>query len=123
MRVMRFPQAFRANSTVLRHDWCSGACACLLPEWHSTSGPKAGKLTSVGQPTSSFEIRIVDEQGCLCETGTVGEIQIRGPAVMRGYWRDPLKTSDTIKDGCCGRVTRGIWTTKGFSLWQIESRT
>ncbi|MGF6605129.1 long-chain acyl-CoA synthetase [Paraburkholderia sp. WSM4175] len=93
---------------------CSGACTCLLPEWHSTSGPKAGKLTSVGQPTSSFEIRIVDEQGCLCETGTVGEIQIRGPAVMRGYWRDPERTSDTIKDGWLRSGDAGYMDEEGF---------
>ncbi len=34
----------------------SGACTCQVPERHSTSGPKAGKSLSLGQPTSSFEI-------------------------------------------------------------------
>ncbi|CAB3733854.1 class I adenylate-forming enzyme family protein [Paraburkholderia rhynchosiae] len=93
---------------------CSGACTCLSPEWHVKSGSTAGKLSSVGQPTSIFEVRIVDEQYALCKTGAVGEIQIRGPAVMRGYWRDPEKTSDTVKDGWLRTGDAGFMDDQGF---------
>lgn len=46
-------------------------------------------LVSVGQPVRDHEIRLVDESGRVLQHSQVGEIQVRGPAVMRGYLRKP----------------------------------
>jgi long-chain acyl-CoA synthetase len=48
---------------------------------------------SVGLPLPSTEICIVDEQGQRLALGDEGEIAVRGPQVMRGYWRAPLETA------------------------------
>ncbi len=48
---------------------------------------------SVGLPVPSTEICIVDEQGQRLALGEEGEIAVRGPQVMRGYWQAPLETA------------------------------
>lgn len=72
---------------------CCGACVMLPPERHVLAGPLAGKLGAAGRATDGFELRIGDEAGAPLPAGEVGEIQIRGPAVMSGYWRDEAETA------------------------------
>ena len=55
---------------------------------------------SIGMPIDSVEIKIVDpETGESCSTGEPGEIAIRGPNVMLGYWNRPKETADAIREG------------------------
>jgi acyl-CoA synthetase (AMP-forming)/AMP-acid ligase II len=56
-------------------------------------------LKSTGRAVVLAEIRIVDGEGKEVPQGTVGEIVVRGPNVMKGYWRNPEKTAETIRDG------------------------
>jgi len=56
---------------------------------------------SVGLPVPSTEICIVDQQGQPVEPGVEGEIAVRGPQVMRGYWQAPAETA-------------AVMTTEGF---------
>lgn len=56
-------------------------------------------LKSTGRAVVLAELRIVDAEGREVPPGTVGEIVIRGPNVMKGYWRNPDKTAATIRDG------------------------
>jgi long-chain acyl-CoA synthetase len=51
--------------------------------------PKHHKLASVGLPLDEVEVAIADD----------GEILVRGPLVMQGYWQDPEQTAETIVDG------------------------
>ena len=57
------------------------------------------KPDSVGRPLPVCDIRIVDEQGRDAAVGERGEIWIRGPNVVRGYWRRPEATAETFVDG------------------------
>jgi acyl-CoA synthetase (AMP-forming)/AMP-acid ligase II len=57
------------------------------------------KAGSVGVPLPFYEMRIVDEAGRECPTGTVGEIIGRGPITMAGYVNRPDLTSETLRDG------------------------
>lgn len=76
--------------------------------------PHAGKLLSVGRVTPGFELRIADEHGAAVPAGTVGEIQVRGAAVMRGYWKDPKQTTDTFIKGWLRSGDGGYLDEEGF---------
>lgn len=54
---------------------------------------------SLGTPIENVEMRIVDEQGQPLPDGELGEIAIKGPNVMKGYWGDPQATAEAIRDG------------------------
>jgi long-chain acyl-CoA synthetase len=54
---------------------------------------------SVGTPIENVEMRIVDEAGAPVPPGSWGEIVIRGPNVMLGYWNRPQDTARAIQDG------------------------
>ncbi len=52
---------------------------------------------SIGLPVSSTEVRIIDlETGRDVETGQEGEMLVRGPQVMKGYWNEPEETAAVI---------------------------
>ncbi|HUB57472.1 MAG TPA: AMP-binding protein [Mycobacterium sp.] len=57
------------------------------------------KSGSVGTPIDGVQMRVVDERGTEVPAGTLGEIQIRGHNVMKGYWNLPRATAAAIIDG------------------------
>jgi long-chain acyl-CoA synthetase len=54
---------------------------------------------SVGRPMPVVEIKIVDASGGEVPTGQTGEIWIKGPTIMPGYWGKPEATAEAITDG------------------------
>jgi acyl-CoA synthetase (AMP-forming)/AMP-acid ligase II len=77
----------------------AGAVCINLPENHRADARASGRLASVGRAGLGAEIRIVDEHGAELPCGTVGEIVVRGPMVMRGYWQQPDATALALRDG------------------------
>lgn len=74
--------------------------ATILPPWfHSLEGQAAGKMRSAGRATYATEVRIVDERDVEVPRGTVGEVCVRGPGVMKGYWNKPELTQSTLRGG------------------------
>jgi long-chain acyl-CoA synthetase len=59
------------------------------------------RLGSVGLPLADTEIKIVDLEAGVEEKplGEEGEVCIRGPQVMKGYWKDPEETARVLRDG------------------------
>jgi long-chain acyl-CoA synthetase len=54
---------------------------------------------SIGTPIEGVQLRLVDEGGNEVPSGSPGEIQVKGPNVMKGYWNLPEATEASIKDG------------------------
>jgi long-chain acyl-CoA synthetase len=71
----------------------------LPPALHDARGQARGKLRSAGLPAPGVEVRIVDDEGRDCAPGTVGEIVVRSPATMLGYWNRPEETAQVLRDG------------------------
>lgn len=73
-----------------------------------------GRLGTIGVPIPSTDVRIVDEAGAIQGPGGVGEIQVKGPQVMKGYYNRPDATAETIIDGwlCTGDI--GTMSEDGF---------
>ncbi len=57
------------------------------------------KPGSIGVPIDGVQMKVVDESGAELPPDEVGEILIKGPNVMKGYWRNPEATAETIVDG------------------------
>lgn len=54
---------------------------------------------SIGLPVSSTDVKIVDDDGNDAGPGESGELWVRGPQVMLGYWQQPAATDEVLKDG------------------------
>lgn len=54
---------------------------------------------SVGHPLPINAVKVVDAGGAIVPVGEPGELWVRGPNVVRGYWRDQVATDDSFADG------------------------
>jgi len=68
---------------------------------------------TVGKPLPGVSVRVVTDEGRLVEGDQAGEIQVRGPNVMKGYWRQPDKTADSFQDGWFRTGDLGRWDSLG----------
>jgi long-chain acyl-CoA synthetase len=57
------------------------------------------KVGSIGKPQNGMEMKIFDDNGNELPQGMEGEIVIRGPMVMKGYWNLPEATAEAIRNG------------------------
>jgi malonyl-CoA/methylmalonyl-CoA synthetase len=83
----------------------------------NASNPLDGERVpgTVGPPLPGVAIRIVDERDAPCATGTIGEIQVRGPNVCRGYWRKEDKTAEAFTEDHWFRTgDLGSFDAKGY---------
>ena len=74
----------------------SEACACSLTNPLQKEKRKKG---SVGILNEGMEAKIVDDNFNPLPPGQVGELILKGPTVMLGYFKDPKATEETIRDG------------------------
>ncbi|MER5276343.1 AMP-binding protein [Streptomyces sp. NPDC002809] len=77
---------------------CTAPCASVPPEREAPVDPVSGTL-SVGVPGPDTVVRIIDENGADVPFGEQGEIAVRGPQVVSGYWRLPEATAAAFPDG------------------------
>ncbi len=65
----------------------------------ATDDPVDKRVTTVGRVLPHLEVKIVDLDGRPVPVGDMGELCTRGYSVMQGYWGDPERTADTVRDG------------------------
>ncbi|HEY9330437.1 MAG TPA: AMP-binding protein [Streptomyces sp.] len=114
---------------------CTAPCAAVPPEHEAPVDPVSGTL-SVGVPGPDTVVRIIDENGAEVPFGEQGEIAVRGPQVVSGYWRLPEATAAAFPDGelrtgDIGFMDRAGWlyvvdrkkdmiNASGFKVWPRE---
>ena len=75
------------------------------------------KPRSIGLPSAHTAVRLVDDGGTDVATGEVGEIWVCGPTVMKGYWRNPAATAETITDGWLHTGDLAVQDEDGLLEW------
>jgi len=76
----------------------TAASVCVNND-HGPEARRSGLVRSAGRAGYGAEVRIVDTQRAEVARGTVGEIAVRGPIVMLGYWNKPEETRAVLNDG------------------------
>jgi long-chain acyl-CoA synthetase len=107
--LARFPHLELSHSYGLTE-----ACPVVssnLPCNHTPEARVSGLSRSVGRGGLGVNVKIVDPQGREVPRGTVGEIIVRGPNIMQGYWNKPEETAKALRDG---------WLYTGDAAWMDE---
>jgi long-chain acyl-CoA synthetase len=86
--------------------------AALMSPYHHD--PSLGKLRSTGRAAQETEIMIADQNGRELPRGSIGEIAVRGPNVMLGYWNKPKETEAAIRNGWLCTGDAGYMDDEGF---------
>ncbi|MGO4528681.1 class I adenylate-forming enzyme family protein [Paenibacillus sp. 2TAF8] len=99
--VSQFPEAIIVNN--YSQAECGMSISRLFPSSHLGN---THRLRSVGRPLDlasqgeqAFEVRIIHTDGRDAETGESGEIVVRGPQTMKGYWRQIEVSIETMTEG------------------------
>lgn len=80
------------------------------------------RLASVGVAQFGMELRIAGDDGAALPVGTAGEVLVRGPAVMQGYWANPEATARTLAGGWLHTGDVGLLDADGFLVLKDRSR-
>jgi acyl-CoA synthetase (AMP-forming)/AMP-acid ligase II len=78
---------------------CPVTLTILPADEHRLDNPHPERLTSAGRAWTGVEIRIENDAGNVVPDGQVGEVVLRGPHMMSGYWKRPELTAETVRDG------------------------
>ncbi|MGB1388477.1 MAG: AMP-binding protein [Paracoccaceae bacterium] len=82
--------------------------------------PVERRVNSVGRVQPHVEVRIVNKENEILPVGQEGEVQTRGYLVMKGYWGDPERTAEVLKDGWMHTGDLGTVDADGYA--QITGR-
>ncbi|MFE6052737.1 AMP-binding protein [Kitasatospora sp. NPDC056446] len=94
----RLAEATRRLGRVLHQTYSLTECgpvSRLGPDEHLD--PRL--LTTAGRPYPDTEVRVLDEEGVPLPPGRTGEVCVRTPTAMAGYWRDPELTGRVLREG------------------------
>ncbi|MGJ7509763.1 long-chain-fatty-acid--CoA ligase [Variovorax sp. GT1P44] len=92
----------------------SPVATMLRPEFHTREGRALGKVRSAGRPTYCVELRIEDIDGSELPRGEVGEIAVKGPGMMLGYWNRPEESAQALRGGWMHTGDAGRMDEEGF---------
>ena len=105
MAAEKLTEAIRVFGNVFRQNYGMTEMAqpitYLGPEDHVIDGTEiqARRLSSAGRPAMGVEVKVIDADGKPVKPGEIGEILIRSNKLMKGYWKKPEETAESVKDG------------------------
>jgi fatty-acyl-CoA synthase len=104
--------AYRAKGVLLRQMF--GQTEALgYAMLGTTKEAREGRWTC-GRPMPFTKIRVVRADGSDCDAGEPGQILVKGPATMVGYWRNPEATAQTLVDGWLHTGDLGVFDQDGY---------
>ena len=93
---------------------CPVTLSILPSEEHFANAPFPQRLLSAGRAWATVEMRIVDDQMTDVEKGGIGELVLKGPHMMSGYWKRDDLTQETIQNGWLKTKDMGRIDEHGF---------
>lgn len=113
--LARLHQCISADARVITGYGLTEATALVAT--HEVKADAHGDLVrakSIGRPISGVEMAILDEAGAPAPFDTVGEICVKGPNVMKGYYNLPDVTAEVIVDGWLRTGDLGTMDAQGY---------
>lgn len=93
---------------------CPVTLSILPAQEHRLNQPYPARLLSAGRPWATVEMRVVDDDFADVAEGGIGEIALRGPHMMSGYWKREDLTREAIRDGWLKTKDMGRIDEHGF---------
>lgn len=108
-------QAFPGVEFIHAYGMTETAASVSVHRIGSTAAEReSGRIRSAGRAGYSTEIRVADADGREVPRGTHGEILVRGPVVMMGYWNRPQDTALALRDGWLHTGDGGTMDEEGY---------
>src|SRR4051812_6217269 len=119
MPVPVLKRAIARFGPILVNGWglTEGGNGTVLPQHlHRLDGSaeELGRLGSVGQPTPGTEVIVADDDGRELPSGQVGELLLRSPSNMAGYWNNHPATMEALRGGWLGTGDLGRMDERRF---------
>lgn len=135
--MLHYPEAHKYDLSSVKY-WTTGSAPLALDTWRQFKERFGGEISegwglteaaanntlnpyderkkpgSIGIPMKGIHMKIVDDAGREMPQGEEGEILLKGPMVMKGYWNLPEETAETLRDGWLYTGDVGYRDEEGF---------